>query len=114
MSRFRAAIAVWSVLAGPAAAQTRSVVVPADNTVVIAPRGDAAPRPRLAPAPRPQQQRMVMVAPGGETLSGPTAWAAAGMAAAAVAAMLLAGGAGGGGSSGGGSATGSASGTVRR
>lgn len=112
MSRILALVALLSATA-PAVAQTRSVVVPPDSAVVIAPRGQAAPRPHLAPAPRAQQRRMVMVAPGGETLNGPTALAAAGMAAAALAAVIFAGGAGGGGS-GGGSATGSAAGTVRR
>lgn len=112
MSRILVLLALIST-AAPAVAQTRSVVVPADSAVVIAPRGQAAPRPHLAPAPRPQQQRMVMVAPSGETLTGPTALAAAGMAAAALAAVIIAGGTGGG-NSGGGSVTGSASGTVRR
>ncbi|GGJ08133.1 hypothetical protein [Neoroseomonas lacus] len=113
MSRIFALTALLPLLASPALAQTRSLVVPPGSAVVIAPRGEPAPRTHLAPPPRPQQQRMVMVAPSGETLSGPTAWAAAGMAAAAVAAVLFAGGAGGGGS-GGGSATASASATVRR
>ncbi len=113
MSRF-IALAALLLLAGPAGAQTRSVVVPPDSAVVIAPRGEAAPRPRLAPAPRPQQQRMVMTAPGGDTLTGPSALAATGMAAAALAAVLFAGGAGGGGGGGAASATGSPSGTVRR
>lgn len=114
VSRVSALLAVLSLVANPASAQTRSLVVPPDSAVVIAPRGQPAPRLHLAPAPRPQQQRMVMVAPSGETLSGPSAVAAAGMAAAAIAAVLLAGGAGGGGGGGGGSATGSAAGTVRR
>lgn len=113
MSRMFLHAALLAFLASPAMAQTRSLVVPPGSAVVIAPRGETAPRTHLAPPPRAQQQRMVMVSPQGDTLSGPTAWAAAGMAAAAVAAVLFAGGAGGGGSSGG-SATGSASATVRR
>jgi hypothetical protein len=114
MSRVLALLALSPLLISPVLAQTRSLVVPPGSAVVIAPRGETAPRTHLAPPPRPQQQRMVMVAPSGETLSGPTAWAAAGMAAAAVAAMIIAGGTGGGGGSSGGSATASTSATVRR
>ncbi|MBR0650947.1 hypothetical protein GXW78_14835 [Roseomonas terrae] len=114
MSRILAMIALLSGASAPALAQTGSLVVPPGSTVVIGPRSQPAPRPHLAPA-RPQQQRMVVVSPQGETLSGPAGWVAAGMAAAALAAVLFAGGSGGGGGgSSGGSATGSASGTVGR
>ncbi len=112
MSGIRLAAVLLTVAASPASAQMRSLVVPGDSTVVIAPRGEPAPRVRLAPAPRAQQQRMVMVSPGGETLAGPTAFAAAGIAAAAAAAALFA-GAGSGGSNGGASATASTAATRR-
>ncbi|WP_232475161.1 hypothetical protein, partial [Neoroseomonas rubea] len=40
------------VLAGPAWAQTRTLVVPPGDAVVIAPRSQPAPRATLAPPPR--------------------------------------------------------------
>jgi hypothetical protein len=114
MSRILGIAALLSLLPMPAMAQqTRSLVVPPGSAVVIAPRGDPTPRTHFAPPRRSQQQRVRMVAPSGETLSGPNAWAAAGMAAAAAAAVIFAGGAGGSGSSGG-STTASASTTTGR
>jgi hypothetical protein len=117
MGRILAMIAVLTATA-PALAQTQSLVVPPGSTVVIGPRSQPAPRPHLGPARPQQRQRLEMVSPQGDTLSGPAAWAAAGMAAAALAAVLFAGGSGGGGGggggSGGGSATGSAAATVGR
>ncbi|MBW6396683.1 hypothetical protein KPL78_02435 [Roseomonas sp. HJA6] len=110
MDRISPWVLLLSLAALPAAAQTRSVVVPPESSVVIGPRGAPPPRLHLAPAPRPQQ-RMVMVAPSGETLAGPSALAAAGLAAAGAAAALFAGA--GGGSSGGGSATASTAATRR-
>jgi len=110
MGRLSAILAALLVATSPALAQTRSLVVPPDSAVVIAPRGAPPPRLHLAPAPRPQQ-RMVMVAPTGETLAGPSAVAAAGLAAVAAAAALFAGA--GGSSSGGGSATASTAATRR-
>ena len=112
MSGIRLALILVLLGASPASAQMRSVVVPGDSAVVIAPRGEAAPRVRLAPASRAPRQRVVAVSPTGETLAGPTALAAAGIAAAAAAAALFA-GAGTGGSSGSASATTSAAATRR-
>ncbi len=80
----------------PALAQTQSLVVPPGSTVVIAPRGQPSARPTMAPPTR-SQQRIVMVSPSGDTLTGPTA-------AAAIAVILGGGGGGGGGSGGGGGA----------
>lgn len=91
-------------IASPAAAQLSTIVVPSGGGVVIGPRGEAFPRPTLAPAPvRRRQPRVVAVAPSGETLSAPGAAAAIGLAAAAGVAVLLGGGgssSGSGGSSG--------------
>jgi hypothetical protein len=85
----------------PALAQTQSLVVPPGSTVVIAPRGQPSARPTMAPPTR-SQQRIVMVSPSGDTLTGPTAAAAIGLAGAAAIAVILGGGGGGGGGSGGG------------
>jgi hypothetical protein len=94
------------LVAGPALAQTQTVVVPGGSGVVIGPRSQAAPRSTLAPAARPQQ-RFVVTNPQGDTLTGPSIAAAAGLAGAAALAVILGGGSGGG-SGGGGSATGAA------
>jgi len=79
----------------PAQAQTRSVVVPAEATVVIAPRGQAMPRASMAP-PTLAQRRFVEAAPQQDTLNAPTAAAAIGLAGAAAVAVILGGGGGGG------------------
>lgn len=79
----------------PAGAQVQAVVVPSGSAVVIAPRGQAPPRASMAP-PRPAQRRMAYTAPGGDTLAGPTAAIAAGLAGAAALAVILGGGTGGG------------------
>ena len=87
--------AVLLILPGFALAQTRSLVVPPGAAVVIAPRGQTAPRPTLAP-PTAAQRRFVAKASTGETLSGPSVAVAAGLAAAAGLAVMLGGGGGGG------------------
>ena len=79
----------------PAQAQTRSVVVPAESTVVIAPRGQAMPRASMAP-PTLAQRRFVEAAPQQDTLNAPTAAAAIGLAGAAAAVAVILGGGGGG------------------
>lgn len=83
----------------PAAAQTRTVVVPAGEAVVIAPRGQVLPRPSLAPPSR-AQQRLIATVPAQDDLTASGLAAAAGLAGAAALAVMLGGG---GGSSGGGS-----------
>lgn len=77
----------------PAQAQTRSVVVPAESAVVIAPRGQAAPRPSMAP-PTLAQRRFVEAAPQQDTLNAPAAAAVIGLAGAAALAVILGGGGG--------------------
>lgn len=79
----------------PASAQIRTVVVPVASGVVIAPRGQVAPRPSIAPATR--AQRRVLQAEPADTLAAPTAVTAAALAAAAAVAVLLGGSGGGGG-----------------
>ncbi|MBR0657784.1 hypothetical protein [Neoroseomonas oryzicola] len=90
-------------IAVPAAAQMQTVVVPAGPGVVIAPRGQAAPRPSIAPATR--AQRRIVTAEPADTLSAPTAAVAVALVGAAALAVAL-GGTGGSSGSGGGSATG--------
>lgn len=80
----------------PAAAQTRTVVVGAGDGVVIAPRGQAQPRPSMAPATR-AQQRLTASPPARDDLTAPGATAAVGLAGAAALAVILGGGGGGGG-----------------
>ena len=74
-----------------ALAQTQTVVVPSGSAVVIAPRGQAQPRPSMAPATR-SQRRVVLASPSGDTLSGPTAAVAIGLAGAAALAVVFGGG----------------------
>jgi hypothetical protein len=76
----------------PARAQTpvQTVVVPAGGGVVIGPRSQAAPRSALAPPTR-AQQRFVVATPTGDTLAGPSAAAAIGLAGAAALAVILGG-----------------------
>jgi hypothetical protein len=89
------------LLPAQALAQTQSVVVPGGSAVVIGPRSQATPRSTLAPPSRPQQ-RFVFTAPQtGETLTGPSAAAAIGLAGAAALAVILGGGSGGSSGSGG-------------
>ncbi|WP_137124045.1 hypothetical protein [Roseomonas sp. HF4] len=87
------------IVPGVALGQAATVVVPAGSAVVIGPRGQAQPRPSLAPATRTQRRAVMVSRSTGETLAGPTAAAAVGLAGAAAIAVLL--GAGGGGGSGG-------------
>lgn len=75
----------------------QTVVVPAGPGVVIAPRGQAMPRPSIAPASR-AQRRLLLEAEPADTLTAPTA--AAGLALAGAAALAVALGGTGGGSSG--------------
>lgn len=93
---------IAAALPAPVLAQTQTVVVPGGAGVVIGPRSQAAPRSTLAPPARPQQ-RFVVATPQGDTLTGPTAAAAIGLAGAAALAVVLGGGSSGG--AGGGSAT---------
>jgi hypothetical protein len=92
-----------ALLPAPGLAQTQSVVVPGGSAVVIGPRSQAAPRSTLAPASRPQQRFVVSVPQTGDTLTGPSAAAAIGLAGAAALAVILGGGSGG--SSGGSAST---------
>lgn len=96
---FAASAMLWCEAAR---AQTQTVVVPGGSGVVIGPRSQAVPRSTLAPPARPQQQRFVVATPQGDTLTGPSAAAAIGLAGAAALAVILGGGSG---SGGGGSAT---------
>jgi|LNFM01.1.fsa_nt_gb hypothetical protein len=91
------------LLTGETLAQTQPVVVPGGSTVVIGPRSQAMPRSTLAPPSRPQQRFVVTAPQTGDTLTGPSAAAAIGLAGAAALAVILGGGSGG--SSGGGSTT---------
>ncbi len=84
-----AVCAAWQT----AQAQTRSVVVPAESAVVIAPRGQAAPRPSMAP-PTLAQRRFVEAVPQQDTLNAPAAAAVIGLAGAAALAVILGGGGG--------------------
>jgi hypothetical protein len=86
-----------------ALAQTQSVVVPGGSAVVIGPRSQAVPRSTLAPPSRPQQRFVVTAPQTGDTLTGPSAAAAIGLAGAAALAVILGGGSGG--SSGSGAST---------
>lgn len=99
MGRYRPALILLASLAAlPAAAQTRTVVVPAGQAVVIGPRGQALPRPSMAPPTR-AQQRLIATAPEADTLTAPGVAAVLGLAGAAALAVMLGGG---GGSAGGG------------
>lgn len=95
MSRILLLAVVLPLLAGaPAAAQTRTVVVPATPGVVIPPRGQAMPRPSMAPPTR-AQRRAAMPVPEADTLNAPAAAVAIGLAGAAALAVMLGGGGGG-------------------
>ncbi|PHK93610.1 hypothetical protein CR162_17680 [Pseudoroseomonas rhizosphaerae] len=102
----RAALALAALLpflpASPAAAQLRSLAVPAEAGVVVPPRGQPMPRlvaPPAMPAALPAEEppAPVQLPPGGQGLAAPLMGAALPMAAAA----LLGVGLGGGGQSGG-------------
>ncbi|MBR0671467.1 hypothetical protein, partial [Neoroseomonas soli] len=60
MSRFLAipAVMLLAALPEPALAQTRTVVVPGGSAVVIAPRGQPAPRATLGAPTRGQARRV--------------------------------------------------------
>ena len=96
---FAILIACACACAAPALAQPQTVVVPAGSAVVIAPRGQAMPRPSMAPATR-SQRRVVLASPSGDTLTGPSAAVAVGLAGAAAMAVIFGGGSSGGGSGG--------------
>jgi hypothetical protein len=91
------------LLPGQAVAQSQTVVVPGGSAVVIGPRSQAAPRSTLAPPSRPQQRFVVTAPQTVDTLTGPSAAAAIGLAGAAAVAVILGGGSGG--SSGGSAST---------
>ncbi|MBP0464414.1 hypothetical protein J5Y09_10860 [Roseomonas sp. PWR1] len=82
--------------ASPVAAQTRTVVVPAGDAVVIAPRSQPPPRATLAPPPRTATPRP-RSEPVAETLAGPSPLAGLALAGAAGLAAALGGGGGRGG-----------------
>ena len=97
MGRFLAALLLVSaVMPSIAAAQTRTVTVPAGSAVVIAPRGQPAPRVMLG-APTRGQARAIARAQPSDDLTAPSAAAAIALAGAAGLAVALAGGGGGGG-----------------
>jgi hypothetical protein len=80
----------------PALAEMRTVVVPAGAAVVIAPRGQPAPRPSMAPPTGAQRRLTAASGAEIETLNAPAAAAAIGLAGAAALAVMLGGGGGGG------------------
>ena len=96
----RILLALLLLGAAPAMAQPQTIVVPAGPGVAIPPRGQAMPRPSMAPATR-AQRRAAMPAPQQDTLNAPAAAAIIGLAGAAALAALLKGGGGGGGGGGG-------------
>ena len=83
----------------PAFAQTRTLVVPAGEAVVIAPRSQAPPRASFAPPPRSATLRP-RSEPVAETLAGPSPLAGLALAGAAALAAALGGGGGGSGATG--------------
>ena len=99
MSRFVVTLLLVSaVIPSIAAAQTRTVTVPAGSAVVIAPRGQPAPRATLGAPTRGQARAIARTQPR-DDLTAPSAAAAVALAGAAGLAVALAGGGGGGGAS---------------
>jgi hypothetical protein len=98
----RILLALLLLGAAPAMAQPQTIVVPAGPGVAIPPRGQAMPRPSMAPATR-AQRRAAMPAAEQDTLNAPATAAIIGLAGAAALAAML--GGGGGGSGGGGAAS---------
>ncbi|EHL96554.1 hypothetical protein HMPREF9946_04685 [Acetobacteraceae bacterium AT-5844] len=85
----------------PAAAQLRSVAVPAESGVVVAPRGQAVPRlvaPPVAQVPDAEEPAPVVLPSGRGLLGAPLIGALLPAAAGALLGSGLAGGGGGGGS----------------
>ena len=97
----RILLALLLLGAAPAMAQPQTIVVPAGPGVAIPPRGQAMPRPSMAPATR-AQRRAAMPAVEQDTLNAPATAAIIGLAGAAALAAMLGGGGGG---SGGGAAS---------
>lgn len=92
---FAALLLVSAAMPSMAAAQTRTVTVPAGAAVVIAPRGQPAPRATLG-APTRRQARAIARSQPRDDLTAPSAAVGVALAGAAGLAVALAGGGGGG------------------